>query len=235
MFIYPVVEISGGRCRAVEEGRADREMFPSSEPGDVVKALLDMGANGACIIDVDAARGSGSNLAQIEHLVEKFNHTSLLVGGGIRETKVADRIFMAGADKLLITTGALEDLAFLRNISDTYGRSFIFNLDVSGKSVYTHGRSRVSPKDLTHALHQITDLDIGGIMLTFVTAEGEEDFIDVSRMRWLESMEMLDLYARGRMKSMDDLKKVAFANTVAVLLNEEIYTGKVDVSKDIEA
>jgi len=233
MIIYPVIEIVHGKCRSVEEGRVDRELFQSSELFDVMSALLDLGANGICLIDVDAATGKGSNFKLIDQLIEKFSYVHLVVGGGIRETKTADKILMAGAAKLIIGTSALEDLTFLQNLSDTYSKSFIYNLDVCGTQVYTHGRSKLSAKNITHAIQQTGDIEVGGIMLTFVN-NGELDYVDPVRMRWLESVASVDFQARGRVRDMDHIKEIASASTEGLFLSDEIFLKKVKIAEAIE-
>lgn len=234
MIIYPVIEIVHGKCRSVEEGRVDRELFPSSELIDVISELLDIGANGICLIDVDAATGKGSNFKLIDKLIEKFSYVHLVVGGGIRETKLADKILMAGAAKLIIGTSALEDLTFLQNLSDTYSKSFIYNLDVCGTQVYTHGRSKLSAKNITHAIQQIGDIDVGGIMLTFVNNVSELDLVDPVRMRWLESVASVDFQARGRIRDMDHIKEIASASTEGLFLSDEVFLKKVKIAEAIE-
>jgi phosphoribosylformimino-5-aminoimidazole carboxamide ribotide isomerase len=234
MIIYPVIEIVHGKCRSVEEGRVDRELFPSSDLADIMRVLLDMGANGICLIDVDAATGKGSNFKVIDQLIEKFNYNCLFVGGGIRDSKLADKILMAGAAKLIIGTGAIEDLSFLQNLSDTYSKSFIYNLDINGTQVYTHGRGKLSPKNITHAIQQLGDVDVGGIMLTFVNNVSELDYIDPVRMRWLESVASVEFQAHGRVRDMDHIKEIATASTEGLFLSDEIFLKKYKIAEAIE-
>ena len=234
MIIYPVIEIVRGKCRSVEEGRVDRELFPSSDLVDIMGVLMNMGANGICLIDVDAATGKGSNFKLIDKIIEKFNYIHLFVGGGIRETKLADKILMAGAAKLIIGTGALEDLTFLQNLSDTYSKSFIYNLDISGTQVYTHGRSKLSPKNITHAIQQLGDVEVGGIMLTFVNNVSELDYVDPVRMRWLESVASVDFQARGKVRDIDHIKEIASASTEGLFLSDEIFLKKFKITEAIE-
>ena len=234
MIIYPVIEIVQGKCRSVEEGKVDKALFPSSEIPEIIASLLDMGANGICLIDVDAATGKGSNFKLIDRMIEKFNYVNMFVGGGIREIKVADHLIMAGAAKLIIGTSAIEDLAFLQNLSDTYGKSFIYNLDINGTQVYTHGRSRLSSKNIAHAIQQIIDIEVGGIMLTFINNSGELDYVDPVRMRWLESVASVDFQARGRIRNPDHVKEIASASTEGLFLSDEVFLGKIRIAEAIE-
>src|SRR3990172_1712351 len=207
MQTYCVVELEQGKVRPVVRGIADPKRFPTPDPYDVMKRLTDEGASAFFLVDLDAARGIGTNLIQMMHLLEKHDQVPVWAGGGIRETKIADKIIQSGADKIVCSTSAILDLGFLQNMSDTYSKNWVFNLDVCGSDVYTHGRTKKSPRPLMNQVNSLTDVEMGGVMLSFMTADGHDDFVDPTRMTWMESGAAIDFYARGKLRDKEHAKK----------------------------
>jgi len=226
MQTYVVVELEQGKIRPVVRGLAQPERFPTADPDQVMKRLVDEGAGGFYIVDVDAARGVGSNLLLMMRLLEQYDQVPCFAGGGIRETKTVDKIVQSGADKIVCCTSAVEDLSFLANMSDTYSKNWVMNLDVNGTDVYTHGRTKKSHRSLGGQVGALDDIEMGGIILSFITPDGQDDFVDAGRMQWLESSASIEFHARGKIRDREHAKKIAAASTQLIFLNEEIYNGK---------
>jgi phosphoribosylformimino-5-aminoimidazole carboxamide ribonucleotide (ProFAR) isomerase len=226
MQTYVVVELEQGKVRPVARGLAQPERFPSADPEAVMKRLLDEGAGGFYIVDVDAARGVATNLILMMKLLEKFDQVPCFAGGGIRETKIVDKIIQSGADKIVCCTSAVEDLGFLANMSDTYSKNWVMSLDINGNDVYTFGRTKKSHRTVGGQVGALDDIEMGGIVLSFITPDGQDDFVDAARMLWLESSASIDFHARGKIRDKEHAKKIAAASTQLIFLNEEIYNGK---------
>lgn len=102
MIIYPAMDLIGGRCVRLEQGRFDAATL---YPADPMEALADFAAAGAAwahIVDLDGARAG----APVQHgLVARLAagaKLKLQVAGGFREASQVERMLEAGVGRVVI-------------------------------------------------------------------------------------------------------------------------------------
>src|ERR1700730_5079694 len=125
------------------------------------------------VIDLDAAKGSGDNLALVRKIAGAL---SCRVGGGIRTIARAQDILEAGAQQVIagssLFTEGRADLAFAQALSDHIGRDrLIAAVDSRNGHVVTHGWRTALPLtavDAVRALEPYCD----EFLYTHVDTEG---------------------------------------------------------------
>ena len=83
MIIYPAIDIKGGRCVRLTQGRADQETVYAENPAEVAAGFRAAGAGWVHVVDLDGAfAGEPKNLAIVEAIVALGLKVQL--GGGLR-------------------------------------------------------------------------------------------------------------------------------------------------------
>lgn len=145
------VQLVGGETLALDAG----------DPLAVLERFAVVGE--VAVVDIDAARGEGSNADVIEELCRR---APVRVGGGIRSVNEARRWLDAGAARIIIGTAADEDL-----LAQLPPDRVIVALDARDGQVVTHGWRNSTGARLLESVERFAGL-CGGFLVTFVEREG---------------------------------------------------------------
>ena len=66
MELYPAIDLRGGRCVRLWQGDFDKETVYGTDPIAVAERFVAAGARWLHIVDLDAARGEGTNLDTVD-------------------------------------------------------------------------------------------------------------------------------------------------------------------------
>ena len=156
-------------------GEAVSSSAASSSPSrPAIPVLLDRFslAGEVAVIDLDAARGEGSNAELIRELCQRAR---VRVGGGIRSAETARQWLDAGASKVILGTAASPEL--LRALPR---ERTIVALDSRDGDVVTHGWRRRTGRSVTERMRALAPF-CGGFLVTFVEREGRLVGTDLTR------------------------------------------------------
>src|SRR5215212_5439483 len=82
MTIYPAIDIKGGRCVRLTQGRADQETVYSENPAEVAAQFKKAGATWVHVVDLDGAfEGESKNLSVVRAIAASGLNVEL--GGGL--------------------------------------------------------------------------------------------------------------------------------------------------------
>lgn len=166
--IVPSIDLVNGRAVQLVGGEAE-----AIDAGDPVPILERFGLAGeVAVVDIDAARGEGTNRDLVRHLCRL---APVRVGGGIRDVETAMGWLDAGAARVIIGTAATPDV-----LSRLPTDRVVVALDSRNGDVVTHGWRRSTG---TSVLDRIAELDglCGGYLVTFVEREGRMEGSDLDR------------------------------------------------------
>ena len=106
---YPAIDVRDGRVVRLRQGDYSNETRYPSEPLALAQDYARAGADWLHLVDLDAARAGGYTLTQL--LANIKQHTALRVqtGGGIRSDDEIQRLFDAGADRVVVGSLAVRD------------------------------------------------------------------------------------------------------------------------------
>lgn len=146
-----VVQLIGGEEPALEAGSPEPLLNRFALAGEVA------------IVDLDAAKGEGSNAELIAGLCARAR---VRIGGGIRDAETALRWLDAGADKVVIGTAA--EPSVLKQLP---ADRVIVALDARDGEVVTHGWRQGTGRGIEERMQELRDL-CAGFLVTFVEREG---------------------------------------------------------------
>jgi len=182
------------------------------------------------VIDLDAAMGSGDNLALVRQIAGALR---CRVGGGIRTVARAHDVLAAGAQQIIAGSSLFRDgqpdLAFARALSDAVGRHrVIAAVDSKGGRVVIHGWKTALPLtavDAVRALEPYCD----EFLYTHVDTEGLMGGTNLDAIRAVRDATTRRVTAAGGIatrKEIDDLDAMG----VDAVVGMAIYTGALDLA-----
>lgn len=107
--VYPAIDVRDGRVVRLTQGDYARETRYRNDPFGLARDYADAGARWLHLVDLDAARAGGYTLSRL--LLRIKAETGLLVqtGGGVRGEGDVEKLFAAGADRVVIGSLAVDE------------------------------------------------------------------------------------------------------------------------------
>jgi phosphoribosylformimino-5-aminoimidazole carboxamide ribotide isomerase len=177
------------------------------------------------VIDLDAAMGSGNNLALVRQVAGAL---SCRVGGGIRTVARAQEVLGAGAQQIIAGSSLFKhgapDLAFAKTLSDAVGRNrVIAAVDSKGGRVVIHGWKTALPLTAVDAVRALEPY-CGEFLYTHVDTEGLMGGTSMDAIRAVRDATTRRVTAAGGITTQKEIEELDALGVDAVV-GMAIYTG----------
>ena len=186
------------------------------------------------VIDLDAAMGSGDNLALVRRVAGSLR---CRVGGGIRTVSRAEDVLAAGAQQViagssLFKNGAV-DVEFARALSAAVGRDrLIAAVDSKGGHVVIHGWKTTLPLTAVEAVRALAPY-CAEFLYTHVDTEGLMRGTDIASIRAVRDATSRAVTAAGGITTQKEIDELAALGVDAVV-GMAIYTGVLNLNAESE-
>lgn len=108
MMLIPAIDIKGGRCVRLRQGKMDEETVFGEDPVVISDQWVEAGARRLHLVDLDGAlSGEPVNADVIHEIVARHPDLPVQVGGGIRDEDTAEVYIEAGVRYVIIGTKAV--------------------------------------------------------------------------------------------------------------------------------
>jgi phosphoribosylformimino-5-aminoimidazole carboxamide ribotide isomerase len=178
MQLIPAIDLRGGRCVRLLQGRFDAETVFSTEPAEVLERYVELGASLVHVVDLDGARDGSQGNAQAIASLAAGGRARLQVGGGVRTRATAERLLAAGVQRVVVGSTAVtqpaEVAAWLRDFGpDAIVIAFDVRLDDDGTPrLTTHGWERQTATSLWDAVEGYVPAGLKHVLCTDVARDG---------------------------------------------------------------
>ncbi len=225
--IIPCIDLMNGKAVQLVQGR-DKALEVESP-----LAVLDqfVGFPEIQVIDLDAARGSGSNDAMIELLASR---ATTRVGGGVRSVARARSLVAQNAHRVIVGTAAFDRdgirSGFLQGLADAVGpERIVIALDSRNGRIVTAGWEQTT--NLTAAV-VIRSLEAycSGFLCTYVDKEGMMQGTNLDWFRSLRDLTRHEITAAGGVTTLDDIRALD-AMGIHSAVGMAIYTGRLTLAE----
>jgi phosphoribosylformimino-5-aminoimidazole carboxamide ribotide isomerase len=177
--LIPAIDLRGGRCVRLYQGRFDAETVYDDDPGRVLARYRELGARYVHVVDLDGARdGSQANHAVIARLVRACPDVLLQVGGGVRAQSVAEGWLALGVARVVVGSVAVLQPALVQEWLRAFGAdrvvlAFDVRLDASGTPrLATHGWADQTDASLWDAVDDYLPHGARHVLCTDVARDG---------------------------------------------------------------
>jgi phosphoribosylformimino-5-aminoimidazole carboxamide ribotide isomerase len=138
MTIYPAIDIKGGRCVRLTQGRADAETVYADDPAEVAADFKAAGAEWVHVVDLDGAfSGEPRNLDVVGRIVGLGLKVQL--GGGLRKRESVELALGKGVARVVVGTRAAESEPFVSELVLAFGERIAVGVDAKSGRVAVKG------------------------------------------------------------------------------------------------
>ena len=234
MIVYPAMDLMGGECVRLAQGRFEDRIVYSSDPAGAMERFADDGAEWAHIVDLDGARAKEPRQHDLIAALARTSRLKLQVAGGFRTAGQIERMLDAGVERVVIGSLAVKEPETVQGFIDRFGgERLTLALDVNivegVPMVATAGWTESSGRSLwdlaelyPRARHLlVTDISRDG-MLTGPNFE--------LLAQAVERLPHLAVQASGGIASIDDLLPLT---THGVIIGNALWEGRLDLRQAV--
>jgi len=235
MEILPAIDLRGGRCVRLRQGRYDDETVFDEDPVAVARRFEAAGAKWLHIVDLDGARrGEPKNLAPVRQIVEAVG-MQVELGGGIRTTEAAGEILAMGVRRVVVGTRAVREPAWLRELAGKFPGRAALGLDARGGRVAVEGWESETRRAAAEVLATIHHLALAAIIYTDIARDGMMSGPNVEATAELVKASPFPVIASGGVTTVDDIRRLKEVGAAGTIIGRALYEAKITLEAALAA
>ena len=234
MRIFPAVDILGGRCVQLVQGKRE-SATAFGDPLSCATRWLDQGADALHVVNLDGAFGNAAENARLITDLVRDTGVEIELGGGIRSIDDAARWLDIGVTRVIIATLATEKPESVRALADEYGSEPIMaGVDAKEGQIAVRGWEETAGDYLVWA-RRFEELGAGSLLYTNVDVEGLQKGVRFRPVRKLIDGVHIPVVVAGGVSSRSDVAGLRDAGAFGAVLGSALYSGKITLKDALEA
>lgn len=231
--IIPAVDIKGGKCVRLRQGRMGNETVFSEDPVAMAARWVEAGARRLHVVDLDGAvAGARVNAAIIEAIARRFPRVPVQVGGGVRDRDAVRAYLDAGVRYVILGTKAVTTPQFVSETCAEFPGRILVALDAREGKVAVEGWSRLTGAEATTLAARYERDGVAAIIYTDIGRDGMMTGVNVDATVRLASAIRLPVLAAGGVTDLEDVRRlcaVARHGIIGAITGRAIYEGTLDL------
>lgn len=228
--VIPAVDIRGGRCVRLFQGRYDQETVVSDDPIAVALRWQSEGAHRLHVVDLDGAlAGYPQNLDLLSRLVEAIS-IPVAFGGGLRSLPSIKQVMETGVERAILGTAAVETPDLVKQACAHYGDRIAIALDARDGIVMTHGWKESSGESALDVACRMVNLGVQRIIYTDISRDGtltEPNFDAISQ---LVASIGVPVVASGGISRAEQLVRLRNLGAEGAIVGIALYSGDITMA-----
>ncbi len=235
MIIIPAIDLKGGKCVRLLQGREEDVTVYSDDPEATARRWEDAGAELIHLVDLDGAfTGEQKNIEAVK-AIRKAVKCPLELGGGIRDMERIDMLVSLGIDRVILGTVAAENPDLVKEACAKHPGKVIVGIDAKEGKVAVKGWVEVTDHEATTFAKTMEQHGATGIVYTDILRDGMLSGPNVEATRALADAVGIPVIASGGIKSLDDVRNLLDAGNIwGAITGKAIYSGSMDINEAIE-
>ncbi|HHW40433.1 MAG TPA: 1-(5-phosphoribosyl)-5-[(5-phosphoribosylamino)methylideneamino]imidazole-4-carboxamide isomerase [Syntrophomonadaceae bacterium] len=237
MLIFPAIDLRGGKCVRLRQGREDAETVYAADPTAVARLWVERGARWLHLVDLDGAfAGEPRQLPLVERIVRSAA-VPVQLGGGLRTLEQIRAAFEAGVARVILGTVAVSNPELVRRACAEFGKSrIVVGIDAREGWVAVRGWKDVTSRHFLEVAREIRELGVERLVFTDTSRDGMLSGPNFQATGELARRTGLRVIASGGISSLEDLmelKKLESAGVEGAILGKALYEGKIRLEEAI--
>jgi phosphoribosylformimino-5-aminoimidazole carboxamide ribotide isomerase len=234
MTIFPAIDIKGGRCVRLTQGRAEAETVYAEDPAAVAAGFRAAGAAWVHVVDLDGAfAGEPRNLGAVERIAGLGLKVQL--GGGLRTRQSVESALAAGVARVVIGTRAADDDPFVADLVGAYGDRIAVGIDARDGRVAVKGWVDTTATLALALARRMDALGVATLIHTDVGVDGMMTGPNFGAQEAMLGAVKARVIASGGVSRREDVVRFAqlgpaWPNLDGVIVGKALYEGRVELA-----
>lgn len=210
--IIPCLDINQGR---VVKGINFVDLVDAGDPAEIAAKYSQQGADELTLLDITATTQGRNNTIEAVENVAKHIDIPLTVGGGIRTLENIEALINAGANKVSISSAAINNPELIAQAAQKFGSDkLVVAIDARKQSmadgslkwqVLSHGGTQDTGLDAVEWAIKMADLGAGELLVTSMDRDGTKEGFDLKLTKAISSAVNIPVIASGGVGNLQHL------------------------------
>jgi len=215
--LIPVLLLSNGR---LVKTKGFKKPVYIGDPLNAVRIFNELRADELIILDIEATHQKKSISPDVVKQIGEEANMPISVGGGICDLKVCEQLIQAGAERLVLSSYAIQNPAFIEQAAQKFGASTIsvcidYKRNLFGKKVvFTHAGAKSSKLSPEETAIQAANAGAGEVVIQSIQHDGCMSGYDLETIQKVSELVNIPVIALGGAGSIQDFAN-AFLNANA--------------------
>ncbi|MFH1715425.1 MAG: 1-(5-phosphoribosyl)-5-[(5-phosphoribosylamino)methylideneamino]imidazole-4-carboxamide isomerase [Elusimicrobiota bacterium] len=238
MQIIPAIDIRGGNCVRLMQGRLEQETIYSKDPVFMAKLWRAKGAERIHIVDLDGAFGGVPANYEIIKSIRKEVDVALEVGGGIRDHETIEKLLNAGIDKVVLGTVAIYNTDLVKEAIKNHGDKIIIGIDANNGRAAIGGWKEVTNVTDLDLAHNMEKIGVSEFIYTDISKDGMLEGPNLGGVKkFAESIKGKMIVSGGiaSVKDIENIVKLKMNNIDGIIVGKALYAETLKLEDAIAA
>lgn len=236
MIIIPAIDLKGGRCVRLRQGRMEDDTVYSDKPSETARRWVAEGATRIHLVDLDGAfAGRPENLEAVRSIRRSVD-VELDLGGGIRDQATAERLLGEGLDYVVLGTAALEEPSLVERLGARHAGRILVGIDAREGFVAVRGWADLSSKRAVDLARELTGYGAAGFIFTDIERDGMQTGVNLEATAEFARQAGAPVIASGGVTDIGDIERLLPLEedgVVGVITGRAIYEGTLDLAEAV--
>ncbi|MGI9558317.1 MAG: imidazole glycerol phosphate synthase subunit HisF [Thermodesulfobacteriota bacterium] len=228
--IIPCLDVKDGR---VVKGVNFVGLKDAGDPVQCAERYSREGADEIAFLDITASHEGRKTIAEVVEKTAGGVFVPMSVGGGISSPSDVRTLLLAGADKVVINTAAVQNPDIVKECAERFGSQCVVvaidarAVENSGQSgaweVYTHGGRNATGIDAAEWAQKMEHLGAGEILLTSMDRDGTREGYDIALTKTVSDGAGIPVIASGGVGKKEHFLEAATSGGADALLAASVF------------
>lgn len=233
MIIFPAIDIRGGKCVRLTEGRFDKETVFADNPVDMALRWANEGARFLHVVDLDGAlAGKPVNLNIVENIVKAVK-IPVQLGGGIRTMDNIRAVLHTGVDRVILGSVAVRRPELVKQACAEYGERIVVGIDARDGQAAVEGWEVGGGIGQEELAQKMAGAGVARIIYTDIARDGTLSGVNAGATASLARAAGIPVIASGGVSALEDIRavlKVEDEGVEGVIIGKALYTGNIHLA-----
>lgn len=229
MLILPAIDLRGGRCVRLRQGKYAQETVFGDDPAGMARRWVEQGARYLHLVDLDGARqGRPVNGDSVRRIVQATG-VSCQVGGGLRNEQHVAEALGWGVSRVILGTRALLDPEGFEALCRRFPGRICLGIDARQGRVAIQGWERDSDMSALDLARRCASWPLAALIYTDISRDGMLEGPNVEATAELAAAVPVPVIASGGVTTLEDVERLAARGLRGCIIGRALYEGKLDL------
>jgi phosphoribosylformimino-5-aminoimidazole carboxamide ribotide isomerase len=230
----PAVDLKGGRCVRLRQGRMAEETVFSDDPVAMARRWQDLGARRLHVVDLDGAVGGRPANSPVIAAICAALTIPVQLGGGVRDSAQVKAALDLGVDRVILGTLAARDPEAALQAAARFPGQVVIGIDSRDGQVAVQGWTEQSTLHFLDLAARFDSPDVAAIIFTDIARDGMHSGPNLDSTVELCRAVSRPVIAAGGVHDLDDVRRLVALKTAGLagfITGRAIYEGTLDLAQ----
>lgn len=237
MIIIPAIDLKGGKCVRLRQGRMDSSTVFNESPPAQARQWEELGAPRVHVVDLEGSvGGKPANLESVKNIVQAIR-VPIQVGGGIRNAETIRMYLDLGVDTVILGTVAAREPERVRELLEMFPGKISVGIDARAGLVSVEGWTESTDVTASDLARHFDSTPPAAFIYTDIERDGMMRGPNIEATRDFARNAPAPVILSGGVSTLDDVERALALRgegVTGIIIGRALYEGTINLPSAIE-